>query len=76
MSVAQYMKAHPSGPIIATVANLPYDQGTVGVQMVQKALAGIPSATACPGGQHVMPPSVVTPKNAAAHYNPSSAYVS
>ena len=76
MSVVQYMMAHPSGPVIATVANLPYDQGTIGVQMVQKALAGVPSGTACPGGQHVMPPTVVTPQNAAAHDSPNSAYVS
>jgi ribose transport system substrate-binding protein len=76
MSVVQYMMSHPSGPIVSTVANLPYDQGVIGMQMVKKALAGVPSATACPGGQHVMPPTVVTPQNAKSHDSSSSAYVS
>jgi ribose transport system substrate-binding protein len=76
MTVVKYMLANPSGPIISTVANLPYDQGTVGVQVVQKALTGVPSGNACPGGQYVMPPTVVTPQNAASHYSASSAYVS
>jgi ribose transport system substrate-binding protein len=74
MSVVEQMKDNPDGPIVATVANLPHEQGTTGVDMLKKALDGVPKEKACPGGNHYIPPTVVTPKTAASYYKADVAY--
>lgn len=68
MSIVEQMANNPDGPIMATVANRPYEQGQVGAEMVHKAVTGVPQGEACPGGQHVIKPVLVTPENAKSYY--------
>jgi len=71
--VAEMMK-NPTGPIVATVANSPYEQGVVGVQMADKAIKGVPQSEACPGGKYIVKPILVTPTTAAKYYKPDQPY--
>lgn len=74
MSIVEEMKNAPDGPIVATVANSPHDQGAVGVQMLKKALDGVPQEEACPGGEFYLPPTLVTPETAAKYYKADAPY--
>jgi len=74
MSVVKEMKDNPNGSIVATVANLPHEQGAIGVDMVKMALDGVPPSQACAGGNHYLDPNVVTPQNAASYYKADVAY--
>jgi ribose transport system substrate-binding protein len=74
MSIVKEMKDNPDGPIIATVANRPLEQGSVGSQMLDKAIKGIPQSEACPGGNHFLEPTLVTPATAAAYYKADVSY--
>lgn len=74
MVVVEQMVNAPKGPIVATVANGPYEQGVVGAQMADKAIKGVPQSEACPGGKYVMKPVLVTPANAATYYKPDLPY--
>jgi ribose transport system substrate-binding protein len=68
MAVVKQIRDDPDGPLVATVANSPYDQGSIGVEMVDKALNDVPQDQACPGGNHYLPPTLVTAANAAEYY--------
>ena len=74
MSIVQEMKESPDGPIVATVANSPHEQGAVGVQMLKKALDGVPQEAACPGGEFYLPPTLVTPETAAEYFKADVPY--
>lgn len=74
MSVVKQIKDDPTGPIVATVANLPHDQGSIGVDMVKQALDGVPKDKACPGGNHYLEPTVVNAKNAGAYFKSDVTY--
>ncbi len=74
MVVVKQMMDQPNGPIVASVANSPYDQGVIGVDMADKALHGVPQSDACPGGKYMMKPVLVTPATAAQYYKPNLAY--
>lgn len=74
MSVVKQMMDDPDGPLIATVANSPYEQGVVGAQMLDKAMQGVPQEEACPGGNHFLEPTLVTPETAADYYKADAPY--
>ncbi|GAA1567458.1 substrate-binding domain-containing protein [Dactylosporangium maewongense] len=74
MSVVKEMADSPNGPIIATVANSPYEQGVIGSQMLDKAIKGVPQSEACPGGNYFLKPTVVTPADASTYYKADSPY--
>lgn len=74
MSVVEQMVDNPDGPVIATVANRPHEQGAIGAQMLDKAMAGVPQDEACPGGNYFIEPELVTPENAAEYFNPDVPY--
>lgn len=74
MSVVKQMADEPNGPIIATVANRPYEQGSTGLDILKKAVAGVSQSQACPGGNHFIPPTVVTPTSAASYYDAKTPY--
>ncbi len=74
MAIVKQMIGHPNGPIIATVANHPDIQGKVGVEMLQKAMNGVPKSVGCPTGDYVVPPTLITPATAKSYYNPSVPY--
>lgn len=74
MSIVEEMKNSPDGPIVATVANSPHEQGAVGIQMLKKALDGVPQDEACPGGEYYLPPTLVTPQTAANYYKADVPY--
>lgn len=70
----KYMIDNPEGPIVATVPNAPYEQGTQAVDLLDQALAGVPKSEACPTGQNVVGGQVITPENAAEFYTSERAY--
>jgi ribose transport system substrate-binding protein len=74
MNIVKYMIDHPTGPIFATVPNQPYAQGTIAVDLLKKALAGVPKSTACPGGKHVITGPPITPANAKSFYTSKRDY--
>lgn len=74
MSVVKQMLDEPNGPIIATVANRPFEQGTTGADILDQAIRGVPQSKACPGGNHFIPPTVVTPETAAKYYKADIPY--
>ena len=74
MVVVEQMKDNPNGPIVATVANSPYEQGVVGAQMAEKAMMGVPQSEACPGGKYIMEPVLVTPATAGAYFKADVPY--
>jgi len=74
MSVVKQMMDDPTGPIVATVANHPFIQGTIGSNMLAKAMKGVPKSKACPGGNYYLKPTVVTPANAAKYYKADVPY--
>jgi ribose transport system substrate-binding protein len=74
MVVVEQMMNSPDGPIVATVANRPYEQGVVGAQMADRAINGVPQSEACPGGKYIMDPVLVTPANAAEYFKADAPY--
>ncbi|NMR21698.1 sugar ABC transporter substrate-binding protein [Cellulomonas fimi] len=74
MSVVKQMMDDPEGPIVATVANRPYEQGRIGAEMLESAMAGVPKEEACPGGSYFIEPALVTPENAAEYYEAEVPY--
>lgn len=74
MSVVKQMMDDPDGPLIATVANSPFEQGVIGSQMLDKAINGVPQSEACPGGNYYLKPTVVTPANASQYYKADVPY--
>ena len=74
MKVVKQIADNPDGPVIATVANLPYTQGTTAVDMIQKALDGVDKGTACPGNQFFVPPTLINKDNAASYYKADQPY--
>ena len=74
MVVVGEMAKSSDGPIVATVANSPWQQGVVGAEMADKAIRGVPQSEACPGGRYIMTPILVTPANAASYYKPNLPY--
>lgn len=74
MSVVKQMADNPNGPIIATVANSPFEQGVIGSQMLDKAIKGVPQSEACPGGNYYLKPTVVTPANAGQYFKADVPY--
>ena len=73
MSIVKDME-DGSGDIIGTVANFPQTQGQVAADMLSKANAGVPKATACPGNTRLIAPKLITPANAKSYYNSASNY--
>lgn len=74
MSVVKQMADDPNGPIVATVANRPFEQGTTGANILNQAMQGVPQSEACPGGNFFIEPTVVTPETAADYYNADVPY--
>lgn len=74
MVVVEEMANAPNGPIVATVANRPYEQGVVGADMADKAIKKVPQNDACPSGKYIMEPVLVTPATAKAYLKPGMAY--
>lgn len=74
MKVVKQMKEDPASPIIATVANLPAEQGKIAAQMLEKALAGEDKDSACPGNKFFVEPTLITRRNAETYYNDASDY--
>lgn len=74
MSVVKQMADDPNGPIVATVANRPFEQGAIGAGILNQAMQGVPQSEACPGGNHFIKPTVVTPATAADYYNADVPY--
>ena len=42
--------------------------------MLDKAMSGVPKEEACPGGNHFLEPTLVTPENAAEYYKADAPY--
>jgi ribose transport system substrate-binding protein len=74
MKVVKQMKDDPKSPIIATVANLPAQQGIIAAQMLDKALKGEDKNTACPGNKFFVKPTLITQGNAGSYYKADSDY--
>ncbi|NKR13875.1 sugar ABC transporter substrate-binding protein [Paenarthrobacter sp. R1] len=74
MKVVKQMKEDPNSPVIATVANLPAQQGTIAAQMLDKALKGEDKNTACPGNKIFVKPTLITHENASSYYKSDSDY--
>jgi ribose transport system substrate-binding protein len=68
MGTVKLMKENPSGPIIADAANVPYQQGTIGVDKAVDAVKGVPQSKSCRGGVDYLPTPLYTPQNAAKFY--------
>lgn len=74
MKVVKQMKDDPNSPVIATVANLPAQQGMIAAQMLEKALKGEDKNAACPGNKFFVEPTLITHENAASYYKSDSDY--
>ncbi|GAA5201888.1 ribose ABC transporter substrate-binding protein RbsB [Arthrobacter gyeryongensis] len=74
MKVVKQMKDDPNSPVIATVANLPAQQGMIAAQMLDKALKGEDKNTACPGNKFFVKPTLITHDNAASYYKSDADY--
>ncbi|KRE76009.1 sugar ABC transporter substrate-binding protein [Arthrobacter sp. Soil762] len=74
MKVVKQMMEDPQSPIIATVANLPAQQGQIAAQMLDKALQGVDKNTACPDNRIFVKPTLITAETAKSYYSDASDY--
>ncbi|MCJ1673970.1 MULTISPECIES: substrate-binding domain-containing protein [unclassified Rathayibacter] len=73
MVSVQQMVDDPTGPLIATASNQPWDQGAEAVRMAVAAYNG--DTEACPDKTLYIDTTVVTPENAADYLIPEDTYV-